>query len=79
MLRVRIARACDHDAPHCSCRPLVQCWTGAHVGVVFSAAIYLPLFVVWSFLMAVVFIDRIPDPTGKKNPLSAAHGEPAVQ
>lgn len=52
----------------------LTCWTGPHLGIVVSSAILIPTALLWFGTCALTYIDRVPDYTGKKNLMAAAHG-----
>jgi hypothetical protein len=51
----------------------VDLYAGHVAFIVVSLVLLLPVFLT-HVVLALTFIDRIPDPTGKKNLLSAVHG-----
>lgn len=54
--------------------PSAVCFTGPHIGFFAASLVLLPLWLVWSVVMATCLIDPIPDLQRKKNFLCASHG-----
>jgi len=50
------------------------CYDSGHLGFFIASIVLLPCWIVWNLVISAFVINRVPDITGKRNILCAAHG-----